>query len=81
MRNISEVVQERSEITALALLEDKSVAYCTQYHGARLLDNQDYKTLLKITHQELRLNTTAICFSPDATILAFANNSVINILH
>jgi hypothetical protein len=72
MRNISEVVQERSEITALALLEDKSVAYCTQYHGARLLDNQDYKTLLKITHQELRLNTTAICFCEQQRYKYFA---------
>lgn len=81
MRTISEVVQERSQITELALLENKSVAYCTEYHGARLLDNQEGKTLLKIMHKELRLNTTAVCFSPDAAILAFANNNVINILH
>jgi len=81
MLSINELINERSEITNLSLLDNGNIAYCTEYHGARLLDNQEYKTLLKLMHKELRSNTTAICFSPDSTLLAFANDNVINILH
>ena len=80
MLTMNELINERSEITNLSLL-DNNIAYCTQYHGAKLLDNQEHKTVLKLMHKELRANTTAVCFNPDATLLAFANGNIINILH
>ncbi|MFK5938851.1 MAG: hypothetical protein QM497_10705 [Sulfurimonas sp.] len=81
MLTTNELINERSEITNLSLLYNDNIAYCTEYHGARLLDNKEHKTLLKVMNKELRFNTTALCFNPDATLLAFANESVINILH
>ena len=81
MLTITELINERSKITNLSLLDDGTVAYSTQYHGAKLLDNKEHKTIAKLIPKELRSNTTAICFNHDATLLAFANSNVINILN
>ena len=80
MLSVNELINERSKITNLSLLNDGTIAYSTEYHGAKLLNNEEHKTILKLMNKELRSNTTAICFNYDATLLAFANNNVINIL-
>ncbi len=75
-----EYIKERSPITVLTRLNDKSIAYSTQYSGARLINNENIDTKLKIIHKELSSQTTATCFSPDEKFLAFANSNIINIL-
>ena len=81
MLNKQELTNERSNIVALSLLDDGTIAYATQYNGMRLLDNSSLKSKFKLMPKELRLNVTAVCFSMDGLLLAFANDNVINILH
>ena len=76
-----EFIRERSPITALTKLNDKTIAYSTQYSGAKIIDNENFDTKIKIIHKELNSETTAICFSPDENLLAFANSNIINILN
>lgn len=76
-----ELINERSNVVELSLLDDRTIAYATQYNGIRLLDNNELKTKLKLMTKELRLNVTAICFSGDGLLLAYANDNVINVLH
>ena len=77
---IKEFCKERSPITYLKSLSDGIVSYSTKYSGAKLLNSQDLSTKIKIIHKELNAETTAVCFSPDANYMAFANSNVINIL-
>ena len=81
MLSINELVNERSKISELSLLDDGAIAYATQYHGIRLLDNNNLKTKLKLMPKELRSNVTAICFNRDSSLIAFANDNIINILN
>ena len=77
---INEFVNERSEITSLTLLDNDIVAYSTQYNGLKLLDTKEFKTHSKILLKEINAQTTAICFSPNAELLAFANNNTIYVV-
>ena len=81
MHSIEIALKERSQITNLTLLDDDKIFYATKYNGARIIDTQEYKTHLKLIHKELGADTTAICINKDATLLAFANKNVINILN
>ncbi len=80
MPTIKEFCKERSPITSLSILNDNTVSYSTKYSGAKLLDSLELTTKTKIICRELNSETTAICFSPDATYMAFANSNVIHIL-
>ena len=81
MRSIDIVIKERSEITNITLLDDGNIFYATKYSGAKIVNPQGYKTVLKLLHKELGADTTAICISSDATLLAFSNKNIINILN
>ena len=81
MPSIDIVIKERSQITNLTLLDDGNIFYTTKYNGAKIVDTQYYKVVQKIIHKDLGADTTAICVSKDATLLAFANKNIINILN
>lgn len=81
MLTTNEIINERSAITNLTLLDDDRVAYATQYHGIKLFDSVEHKTVLKVLSKELRASTNALCFSPDGTLVAFAQENIISILH
>ncbi len=76
----NESIKERSEITNLTTLHDNAVAYCTKYHGFKIIDAENHKLLTRVIHKDLGAYTTAVCFSPDSKLLAFANANVINVL-
>ena len=80
MPAIDEFINERSEITSLTLLNNDIVAYSTKYNGLKLLDTKEFKTHSKILLKEMNTQTTALCFSPDAKLLAFANNNIIHVV-
>jgi len=77
---IKEFLKERSPITSLKSLNNNTLSYSTKYSGAKLLDSQELITKTRIICKELNAETTAVCFSPDANYMAFANANVINIL-
>jgi len=76
-----EIINECSTITNLTLLEDNNIAYATHYNGIKIMDSIEHKTLFKILSKELRVSMSAVCFSPDGTLFAFANDNLISILH
>ena len=81
MPSVDIVIKERSQITDLTLLDDGNIFYTTKYNGAKIVDTRNYKIIKKLIHKELGAETTAICVSKDATLLAFANKNIINILN
>lgn len=80
MSLVNELINERSQITSLSLLDDKTLAYTTQYGSVKLLDTTELKTKIKINTQDIGSQTTAICFSPNTGLLAYANKNIIHIL-
>ena len=79
MPSTKELLRERSQVTALALI-GKTVIYCTQYSGAKLLDANTFKLQKKIVHKELITTLNAVCFNYDGSLLAFATQNLIHIL-
>jgi hypothetical protein len=71
----------RSAITAFTLLPDDNIAFSTAIHGAKIFSHQKCSALKNISLEFLGQNTTAICFSKDSNILAFANNNIIYIVN
>lgn len=80
MPKIYPYAKERSEIISLNRLNKNILAYATKYSGAKIIDISDQTTKLKLIHSELGSETTAICFSQDAKLMAFANTSVIYVV-
>ncbi|MBA3027115.1 MAG: WD40 repeat domain-containing protein [Sulfurimonas sp.] len=80
MPKIYHHAKERSQIISFSRLNTNSLAYVTKYSGAKIIDINDHTTTLKLVHSELGRETTAICFSQDAKLIAFANNSIIYIV-
>ena len=76
----TEAFKDRSKITSLRVLDKKTIAYSTAYHGIRLLDITDYKTKQKLTYNELTAHSTAFCYNDDSTLMAFATNNAICIV-
>jgi len=71
----------RSEITAFTLLDDDTIAFSTATHGVKIFSHEKCSTLKNIPIKFLGQNTTAVCFSKDSNILAFANNNIIYIVN
>lgn len=80
MPKIYPYTKERSQIVSMSRLNKNSLAYATKYSGAKIMDIHDHSTKLKLVHNELGSKTTAICFSQDAKLMAFANAGVIYIV-
>lgn len=72
---ISDCQQARSEITSFEKLNNDSFAFSTKYHGAKIIDSQNCDIKLSFKNTNLNFNTTAICFSPNSKLIAFATNT------
>ncbi|MDF1883393.1 hypothetical protein JHD49_05505 [Sulfurimonas sp. SAG-AH-194-C21] len=71
----------RSDITAFTLLDDDSIAFSTAIHGAKVFSHQNCSALKNLSIEFLGQNTTAVCFSKDSDLLAFANDNIIYIVN
>lgn len=80
MPKIYSYTKERSEIMVLNRLNANALAYATKYSGAKILDINEHTTKLRLIHKELGSQTTAICFSQDAKMIAFANTDIIYVV-
>ncbi len=67
----------RSEIISFTKLNNDSLAICTKYHGAKIL--KECRVEKSFKDKDLSFNTTAVCFSPDAQLIAFASNAYLHI--
>ncbi|MEA2092330.1 MAG: hypothetical protein U9O83_08200 [Campylobacterota bacterium] len=76
---ITDSLQVRSEITAFIKLHNDSFAFSTAYHGAKIIMTQNCRVELSFKDKNLNFNTTAVCFSPDACLIAFATKTHLHI--
>jgi len=76
---INDCQQARSEITAFTKFNDNSFAYSTKYHGAKVITKEECGVLLSYKNENLNFNATAVCFSPDAKLIAFATSTHLHI--
>lgn len=76
---INDCLQARSDITAFTKLNDNSFAFSTKYHGAKIITDQECATGSSFKDENLNFNTSAICFSPDAKLIAYAANNYLYI--
>jgi len=70
----------RSEITSLISLDD-SFLFATKLHGIKKISFDSCESKLHLAPRELNSKTTAIAFSSDAQVVAFANGSLIRIYY
>ncbi|MDF1879113.1 hypothetical protein JHD46_05590 [Sulfurimonas sp. SAG-AH-194-C20] len=75
-----ECYKARSNITAFTLLDDDTIAFSTAIHGAKIFSHQKCAALKNLSIEFLGQNTTAVCFSKDSSLLAFANGSIIHVV-
>ena len=71
----------RSDITAFTLLDDDTVAFSTAIHGAKIFSHQRCSAIKNLSIEGLGHNTTAVCFSKDSNLLAFANDTIIHVVN
>ena len=76
---INDCQQARSEITAFTKFNDNSFAYSTKYHGAKIITKEECGVQLSYKNENLNFNATAVCFSPDAKLIAFATSTHLHI--
>jgi len=70
----------RSYITAFEILHNNTVAFSTQYHGAKLFSYIECSIIKNLSIELLGYKTTAVTFSTSSDLLAFANNNIIYIV-
>ena len=75
-----ECYKARSEITAFSVLNNDSIAFSTAMHGAKIFSHQRCSAIKNLTLESLGHNTTAVSFSKDEELIAFANNNIIYIV-
>ncbi len=71
----------RSSIIAFTILDDDTVALATAMHGAKIYSHQKCSAIKNLSIEFLGQNTTAVCFSKDSNLLAFANANIIYIIN
>ncbi len=76
-----ECLRTRSEITAISSLKDEKIAFSTRLHGVKLFSVQDCSVTKNLSIELLGYKTTALAFSLEQNLLAFANETVIYILN
>jgi WD40 repeat protein len=76
---INDCQQARSEITAFTKFSNNSFAYSTKYHGAKIITKEECGVQLSYKNENLNFNATAVCFSPDAKLIAFATSTHLHI--
>jgi len=71
----------RSQITAFQILENDTLAFSTKLHGAKIFSVEECSALKNLSIELLRQKSTAVAFSQDSDLLAFANSNVIHIIN
>ncbi len=79
MPEIYECLISRSEITQLQVLDNNSIAYSTQLHGIKIFSS-DCEVKINLSSEYLDSQTTAIAFSGNGKLLAFANKDIIYVI-
>ncbi len=81
MLNINHCLTTRSKITQLKALDNNHIVYATELHGIRLFNPNQCETQINLANKNLNSKTTALTFSNDGKLLAFANKNIIYILY
>jgi len=76
-----ECYKARSQITALSVLEDNNFIFSTKLHGAKIFSHHDCSAEKNLSIELLGSKTTAVAFSKDSKLLAFANGNIIYIIN
>jgi len=76
-----ECYKARSQITALSILKDNTFIFSTKIHGAKIFSHHNCSAIKNLSIELLGSKTTAVAFSQDSELLAFANNNIIYILN
>ena len=76
-----ECYKARSQITALSILKDNNFIFSTKIHGAKIFSPKNCSAVKNLSIELLGSKTTAIAFSQDSELLAFANGNIIYIMN
>lgn len=80
MVQIKECQKVRSEITAIKVLHNSTVALSTKSHGIQIFEIKKCQKLQTLTIIQINHKTTAVDFHPTENICAIANEKVIYIV-
>ena len=81
MPQIDNCLEARSQITSLQKLDDNTIIFSTKFHGIKIISPLECETKLNFKHERLNSSVTAICFSPDAELVAFSTQARIHIMN
>jgi len=70
----------RSDITALSVLKDNTIAFSTKVHGAKIFSLQSCSSIKNLSIEFLGYKTTAVAFHQEEDLLAIANHHIIYII-
>ena len=76
-----ECYKARSQITALSILENNTFIFSTKIHGAKIFSHHDNSAVKNLSIELLGSKTTAVAFSKNSNLMAFANNNIIYIIN
>jgi hypothetical protein len=76
-----ECLRARSDIIAITPLQDNKIIFSTKHHGVKIFSTENCNVLKNISIDLLGYQTTAVAFSPDNTLVSFANETIIYILN
>ena len=80
MPNYTKCFQAHSKIINLQVRKDDTIAFATTNSGIRIMDLKNCDIKSNILPDELHNTTTAVVFSNDAKVVAFANKNIIHIM-
>ncbi len=77
---INQCISARSEITQLEVLDGDKAAISTKEHGIKIFSIDKCKLIKSLSGKTLSSKTTALTFSPNGKILAYANSDTIYVI-
>lgn len=80
MRKIQKCLVTHSKITELSTLQNNLIAFSTLANGVKIFSINGCEIKVNLVSEHLNPQTTAICFSPNAQTVAFANQTIIYII-
>lgn len=80
-QRLQECLRTRSEITAITVLNDTSIAFSTRLHGVKVFSSADCSVSKNLSIEHLGHKTTATALSNEHKLLAFANSKVIYVVN
>ena len=78
---IDECLTTRSEITQLEILDNNKAAVATKIHGIKIFSFDECEVQKNLSSKTLNSSTTAITFSPNGEMLAYANSDTIYVIY